>query len=193
MSATQDAERDAMRAALAVFAPAISASATAAVRAVDARTESGYLAEAARDVAALRADPGLARSLAGLEASAAEVVHEHLSRSMQSAFRSTIEGEAPGLGLRFSWSDADAATLAGHPIVDRTAAEWAEELARRAGWRVRSVVTQAALGAIQSTAVAGRIQRGAQAWADEVARLVGDAWHAGTTAARAAMARALSG
>jgi hypothetical protein len=183
----------AQRAALGVLTATIARASQRAVAAVADQTEAGYLQEAAHDVAALRRDAGLVEGLAALAARARETVQDQALAALEDGFRTTAEAEAGRLGLVVTVDDADRKALAGHPIVDATAAEWSGQLADRLAWRVRSVATRAALGAIKPAAIPGQLDQAAMAWANEVGRLVGDAWHAGRTAARMAMARALSG
>jgi hypothetical protein len=164
-----------------------------AVASVAAQTEAGYLAEASHDVAAIRADTGLTAGLAGLVARARTVVRDSVLAALEDGYRTASEADAARLGLVVTFTDADRASLSGHPVVDATAMEWAAHMAERLAWRVRSVATRAALNAIKAEAIPGQIDAAAQAWAREVGRLAADAWHAGRSAAQQAMAGALSG
>lgn len=182
----------ATRSALGVLAPAVARAARNVVDTVAKQTEAGYLAEAAHDVRAVRTDAGLGAELRRIDGNARTLVMQFARDAMADGYRATMEAEAPRVGLAFSWSEADASALAGHPIVDATAGEWAVFLADRLLWRVRGVATRGALGAIRTEAIPGQVAATGTAWADEVGRLVGDAYHAGIGAARAAMARAIS-
>jgi hypothetical protein len=181
-----------IREAMGVMTGTIARASQRAVSMVAAQTEAGYLQEAAHDVAALRQDAGLASGLSELSARARATVMGSSLLALEDGYRTTVEANAKRLGLSFEFTDADKAALAGHPIVDGTPAEWATFLADRLVWRVRSVSTRAALGAIKPAAIPDEINAAAQAWAQEVGRLVGDAWHAGASAAQHAMARALT-
>jgi hypothetical protein len=182
----------AQQAALGVITPAIVRASQQAVSAVAAQTEAGYLAESAHDVAAMRADHRLIRGLSELVAQARKVVLDQAMAALSDGYRTTMDSEASRLGLRFTDGPEVAANLLGHPIVDATPTEWATFLAGRLEWRIRGIATRAALGAIKPAAIPAQTDAAGQAWAVEVARLAGDAWHAGRSAARAALARALS-
>jgi hypothetical protein len=182
----------AQRAALGVMTATVARASQRAVASVAAQTEAGYLAEASHDVAAIRRDTGLIARLSELAADARKTVLDETLAALEDGYRVTVEADADRLGLVFTFTDADRAALAGHPIVDATAAEWAVMLAGRLVWRVQSVSTRAALGSIPPAAIPGQVDEAAQAWAREVGRLAADAWHAGRSAARHAMASALS-
>jgi hypothetical protein len=182
----------AQRAALSVLSDAVVAASRSAVASVAAQTEAGYLAEAAHDVSALRADQALLSKRGQMQNAARDLVRSLALEALADGFRETGTAESARWGLGFAMTPADQAALAGHPIVDATATEWADELARRLDWRVRAVATRAALNAIKPEAIPQQLQAASVAWANEVARLVADAWHAGRTAARNAMVRLLS-
>lgn len=182
----------AQRAAMGVMTATIARASQRAVAAVAAQTEAGYLAEASHDVAALRRDTGLVAGLSDLESRARAVVADQALSALEDGYRTAAEADAARLGVGFTFEESDRAGLAGHPIVDATATEWGTFLAGRLSWRVRSVSTRAALGGIQPAAIPGQVDAAAQAWAQEVGRLAADAWHAGRTAARMSLARALA-
>ena len=182
----------AQRAAVGVVNATIVKAARQAVDSVAAQTEAGYLAESSHDVAALRRDSSLVAGLADLEREAYRTVKDACLSALEDGYRTTTDAQAKGLDLAASFTDSDRAALAGFPIVDATAEEWAGYQAERLTWRIRSVATRAALHAIKAEAMAGEVYKSAMAWAQEVGRLSSDAWHAGRSAAVQAMAGALT-
>lgn len=179
-------------AAAGVVGPAVIAASRKAVASVAAQTEAGYLRESAHDVAFVRANPGLVAALGQTQQQARAVVQDQALAALEDGYRTTLDGESSQLGLRAAITPADLAALAGHPIVDATAAEWGVFLAARLDWRLRSVATRAALGSLRPAAIPDQVDQAGRSWAQEVGRLAADAWHAGVTAARLAMAQALA-
>jgi hypothetical protein len=181
------------QAARGILSATVARAARSAVDAVAAQTEAGYLTESAHDVAALRRDAGLVARLGEVRLAAVALVLERVVAALEDGFRRTAEADGPRLGLVVELTPGDLAALRGHPVVGATPSEWADDLAGRLAWRVRSIATRAALNAIQPGAIPSELDHAAAGWATEVGRLVRDAWGAGTSAATAAMARALSG
>lgn len=162
-----------------------------AVAAISAKTESGYLQEAAADALAVRSNVKLVAAIAGAVLDARGVVFAALVASMLDGFVRTAEVDGAAIGVDFSMSDDDKTALLGHPIVEATAEEQAQRLGDNLQWRLRAVSTRAAIGSLPIESLADELDAQVSAWADQVARLAADAWFAGATAARSALVSAI--
>jgi hypothetical protein len=179
----------ATRAAAGLALAPLSAAARRALGLALASATHEHLREIRGDLAAIGADLGLVRELRALEADGTALVGGLLLDAILAGYRETGEAEAADLGLVLTIEPGDRTDLEAYPIAGHTPADWAARLVGDLVFRIR--------GELSRQVLAGKVEplRWAESlvlpWADQVGARAADAWHAGRSAARLAMADAL--